>query len=196
MTKTEFLSSLREKLTGLPPKDIDERINFYEEMINDRMDEGKTEEEAVADIGTVDEVVEEIAKDTPLVKLVKHKMTPKRRLRAWEVILMVLGLPLWLPLMIVASVLCFVGYVLIWILVIVTYAIEISLIASAIGAFVIFLVCLGHGQLNLILLGASIMCTGGAILMFFGCIGATKITLKLSKTIATGIKKSFIRKGE
>ena len=49
MTKKEFLSSLRSKLQGLPPSDIDERISFYSEMIDDRMDEGKSEEEAVSD---------------------------------------------------------------------------------------------------------------------------------------------------
>ena len=42
MTKKEFLSSLRSKLQGLPPSDIDERIGFYCEMIDDRMDEGKS----------------------------------------------------------------------------------------------------------------------------------------------------------
>ena len=48
MTKNEFLSSLRSKLQGLPPADIDERIGFYSEMIDDRMDEGKSEEEAIS----------------------------------------------------------------------------------------------------------------------------------------------------
>ena len=77
MTKKQFLDELRSKLVGLPKSDVDERISFYEEMINDRMDEGKSEEEAVNDIGTVDEVIKQIAKDTPLVSLVAHKMKPK-----------------------------------------------------------------------------------------------------------------------
>ena len=38
MTKKQFLDELRSKLVGLPKSDVDERISFYEEMINDRMD--------------------------------------------------------------------------------------------------------------------------------------------------------------
>ena len=78
MNKQQFLDELRSKLVGLPDEEIENRISFYEEMINDRIDEGKSEEEAISEIGTVDEVVREIAKDTPLVSLVKHKMNRNR----------------------------------------------------------------------------------------------------------------------
>ena len=45
MKKEEFLTELRSKLNGLSKKEIDERINFYSEMIDDRISEGKSEEE-------------------------------------------------------------------------------------------------------------------------------------------------------
>ena len=45
ITKQEFLLQLREKLSGLPQADIDERVAFYGEMIDDRVEEGLTEEE-------------------------------------------------------------------------------------------------------------------------------------------------------
>ena len=45
MTKLDFIFQLQKKLTGLPQEDIDERMLFYSEMIDDRMDEGLTEEE-------------------------------------------------------------------------------------------------------------------------------------------------------
>ena len=47
MNKQEFLSLLRRELSGLPQGDIEERVGFYAEMIDDRMEEGLTEEEAV-----------------------------------------------------------------------------------------------------------------------------------------------------
>ena len=34
MNKQEFLAALREGLRGLPPADIEERIAFYDEMID------------------------------------------------------------------------------------------------------------------------------------------------------------------
>lgn len=195
MRKDEFLSELRSKLKGLPQRDVDDRISFYSEMIDDRMDEGKSEEEAVADIGSVDYIISEIAKDTPLSTLVKERVKPKRTLRAWEIALLILGFPLWFPLVLTAFILCLVGYLLIWVFVLVIYAVELSIVACAIGGMVIFFVCLANGDFNILYLGMSIMSTGGAILLFFGSIGATKLALKLSKKIVLGIKSSFIKKG-
>ena len=194
MTKKEFLSELRSKLQGLPPEDIDERVSFYEEMINDRMDEGKTEEEAVAEIGSVEDVVREIAKDTPLVKLVKEKMKPRRRIRAWEIVLIVLGFPLWFPLLITALVLIMVFWILVWVLVIVTYTVEIALSAASVAGVVAFMAYFLNGEMNYTAIGASIMCAGAAILFVFACIGATKGSIALTKSIITGIKMLFIGK--
>ena len=194
MTKKEFLSSLRSKLQGLPPSDIDERISFYSEMIDDRMDEGKSEEEAVSEIGNVDDVVMDIAKDTPLVKLVKEKMKPKRRIRPWEIVLLVLGFPLWFPLLITFFVLVLVFWIVIWVLAIVTYVLEAAFAATSVAGVVAFAAYFLNGQTNYTALGASVMCAGAAILMVFGCIGATKGCIALTKSIITGIKMLFIKK--
>lgn len=195
MTKQEFLSSLRSKLQGLPPADIDERVSFYEEMIDDRIDEGESEENAVAEIGNVDDVVMEIAKDTPLVKLVKEKMKPKRSLRAWEIVLIILGFPIWFPLLLTALILAFVACLLVWVLAIVTYATEISLIAASVAGATSFAMYFVNGEFNILALGLSVMAAGGAVLLFFGCIGATKLSINISKKIMTGIKTAFIKKG-
>ena len=92
MKKAEFLDILRKELAGLPKDDLQSRISFYEEAIADRMDDGKSEEEAVAFLGSIDEIVKQIAEDTSLVKLVKEKTRPRRRLRAFEIILLILGI--------------------------------------------------------------------------------------------------------
>ena len=196
MKKQEFLDELRNRLQGLPPDDLDDRISFYGEMIDDRMDEGKSEEEAVADIGTVDDIVNEIVKDTPLVKLVKEKIKPKRKLKAWEIVLLILGFPLWFPLVLTALILCLVAYLLIWILVIVCYVVELSLSVAATAAPVLMIIQAVNGGSIVVYLGLWLMCLGGAILLFLGCIGATKLTLKLSKKIITSIKKVFVKKGD
>ena len=190
---------MRSKLQGLPPSDIDERISFYSEMIDDRMDEGKSEEEAVSEIGNVDDVVMDIAKDTPLVKLVKEKMKPKRRIRPWEIVLLVLGFPLWFPLLITFFVLVLVFWIVIWVLAIVTYVLEAAFAATSVAGVVAFAAYFLNGQTNYTALGASVMCAGAAILMVFGCIGATKGCIALTKSIITGIKMLFIgrkKKGE
>lgn len=52
MTKSELLEILREGLGDLPEKEVEKLISYYEEAIADRMEEGKSEEAAVADLGT------------------------------------------------------------------------------------------------------------------------------------------------
>ena len=66
MNKKEFLAQLRKGLSGLPREDIEDRLAFYSEMIEDRMEEGFSEKEAVSAIGSVDEIVSQIVADTSL----------------------------------------------------------------------------------------------------------------------------------
>ena len=44
MTKINFILLLSEKLKNLPEKEVEERLSFYSEMIEDRMEEGFSEE--------------------------------------------------------------------------------------------------------------------------------------------------------
>ena len=48
MTKAEFLEQIKAKIAHLPYEDLRKNLDFYSEMIEDRMEEGLTEEEAVA----------------------------------------------------------------------------------------------------------------------------------------------------
>ena len=195
MTKNEFLTQLKSKLNGLPEEDLNNRIEFYSEMIDDRIEEGKTEEAAVNEIGTVDKVVSQIASETPMLKLVKERVTPKRRIKAWEIVLIVLGFPLWFPLLLTAFILLLVGYILLWVLAIVAYAIELSFSASSVAAFILFIAGAATGNVNIGYLGASLILAGLSVFMFFGCVGATKVNLKLTKKIALAIKRKFVSRG-
>ena len=56
MNKVEFLEQLRRGLNGLPQEEIEERVTFYSEMIDDRIEEGFSEEEAVEDSEVVNSV--------------------------------------------------------------------------------------------------------------------------------------------
>lgn len=60
MTKKEFLDKLRKQLQVLETQEIDDIIKEYEDHIDQKIKEGKTEKEAVSDFGSVDELVKEI----------------------------------------------------------------------------------------------------------------------------------------
>ena len=189
MTKERFEVELRKRLKGLPKEDIDSRVEFYSEMIDDRIESGMSEEEAVADIGNIDDIVAQIAKDTPFLHLVKEKVKPKRKIQTWEIILLVLGFPLWFPLAITALVLMCIAYMLLWVGVIVTYAIEAALIVSLVGS----LLLATTSGFNPAYLGVAMMALGAALIMIFACIGATKGSFGLTKRVFLSIKKKIVR---
>ena len=58
MKRNEFLSKLKERLWALPEADKQCSLDYYSEMIDDRMEDGLSEEEAVAAIGDLDEIVQ------------------------------------------------------------------------------------------------------------------------------------------
>lgn len=198
MNKQEFLAELRKGLSGLPHEDIEERLSFYGEMIDDRIEEGLSEEEAVAEIGTVDDIVAQILADTPLTRLVKEKVKPNRALKAWEIVLIVLGSPIWLSLLLAAAAVFLSVYIALWAVVLSLYAadfaIAVSALAGIVGAIVYYPTA-GIAQAALVF-GAALVCAGISIFLFlaFNIIAAGVVVL--SKKILLGIKGLFIRKGE
>lgn len=198
MNKQEFLAGLRKGLSGLPQDDIEERLSFYGEMLDDRMEEGLSEEEAVSAIGSVEEIVRQTVADTPLAKIARERIRPKRRLKAWEIVLLALGSPIWLSLGIAAAAVVFALYAVLWAVIAALWAVFGALAVCALGsipACVMFAVR-GSGASALAILAAGMVCAGLSIFMFFGCKTATKGILMLTKKITLWIKNCFIRREE
>ncbi len=196
MDKQAFLTALRSGLSGLPQDDIEERLTFYGEMIDDRMEEGLSEEEAVAAIGEVSEIVRQAVADTPLAKIAKERIRPKRRLKTWEIVLLALGSPIWLLLAIAAAAVLFAVIVSLWSVILSLWAVFASLAVSAVAAVPTgaFFAVGGHGAAGLAMLSAGLVCAGLTILLFFGCMGAMKGILRLTKKITLWTKDRFIKK--
>lgn len=111
MNKSEFLHILRQRLSPLPAEEREQHIAYYEELFSDMLEEGMSEEEAAAHLGDPDAIAEEILAEQPLPRLVKNRVRPSGGWTALSVTLIILGSPVWLPLLIaLAAVLlsCFV----------------------------------------------------------------------------------------
>jgi uncharacterized membrane protein len=198
MTKQEFLSALRKRLSNLPKQETEERLAFYSEIIDDRIEEGSTEKDAVQSLGTVEEIASQIIADIPLTKIVKERIRPKRRLNAPEIVLLVLGSPIWLSLGVAAFAVLLSVYAVLWSVVISLWAVFASLAACGLGGVVagVGFAIGGYAISGIALLGAGIVCAGLAILLFFGCTAAVKGTALLTKAIALGVKKCFVKREE
>lgn len=196
MTKTEFILELNALISGLPADEVEGRLDFYSEMIDDLMEEGLTEAEAVAKLGNVHDVAEQIIRDTPFSKIVKAKMKQKRKVGAGEILLLILGFPLWFPLLIAAFAVILSLYLSLWAVVISLWAVEISLGASVLGCIAGGAILAGTGKYlsGFALVGAALVVAGLSIFFFFACKYATIGTSLLGKKIVLGIKKSFVKK--
>ena len=198
MKRQEFLAQLRKGLSGLSQDDVEERLTFYSEMIEDRIEEGLSEEKAVSVVGTVDEIVSQVVADIPLTKIAKERINPKRRLKAWAIVLLALGSPLWLSLFIAAFAIIISLYVSLWSVIISLWAVFGSLIGCTLGGIAagIIFACIGNVLTGIAMIGAGIVCAGLSIFMFYGCKAATKGIVILTKKLAAWIKSRFMKKEE
>ena len=196
MDKLDFLLELEERLGVLSETDRRASLDYYSEMLDDLTESGMTEAEAVASLGSVDAIAEEILMDVPLPRLVKAKMKGKRRMTGTELTLLIVGFPIWFPLLISVFAVIFSVYVSLWAVVISLYAADLSLAVSAPAALVgaILLFVAGEPASALLFLGAMLALAGFSILLFLGCNAAAKGVGRLGKLTLRGIKACFIRK--
>lgn len=196
MNKNDFTEKLRKKLSSLPEKERNESINFYSEMIDDLIEDGLTEEEALLKIGTPQEVAYEIIKNIPLSKIINQKIKPLKPKSTQGVLLIALGSPLWLPLLIVGVAVVFSLYASLWVVVISFYAVFLTFALCSPASTVLGIIYIFNGSpiAGLSVISASFIVAGLAIFTFYLCKYLTICNVKIAKTIILAIKKSFIEK--
>ena len=155
MDKKSFLKKLQKRLKGLPVEERQAQLNFYAEMIEDRMEDGLSEEEAVAAIGVAEQ-----------------ERIEKKGMNLWMIVLIVLASPVLISLLAAAVSV----YVSLWVAVVSLWVCLPAFAAAALGG-IVFSVC----SAGVALFGASVVCAGLAIFWFFGCKAATKAMVCLTK---------------
>ena len=198
MTKQEFIKKLKLKLARLPKVELNDRLNFYSEMIDDYIEDGLTEEDAVARIGSVDDIVKQIVDETPILKIVKEKHKQKRKLSGGELALVIAGSPIWGSLLIAFVAVIFALYVSIFAVVVSLWSVFVSFIVSAFAGLIVGIIYMfGNNLLSgLAMISAVLVICGLAIFLYFACKYATKWLIKLPKKVIYFIKKLFIKREE
>lgn len=198
MKKNEFLDKLKANLWALPEADRQCSLDYYSEMIDDRMEDGLSEEEAVAAVGDLEEIVKQILNETPrppqVVKPAGKQKGAKDNTKTWMIVLLVLGSPLWIPLVVSAVSIVFSVYVTLWSVVISLYAVFVALAASALGCVIGSFFMIGGTAEVIVALGAAALCAGLAILLFLLGNLAAKGMVALTKLAWQGCKNLFQRK--
>ena len=198
MNKNEFLVKLIQGLSSMPQAEIEDRVSFYNEMIADRMEEGLSEEEAVASLGTVQDIVDQVISDVSLFSIIKERVKRRKKLTGWGIALIAIGSPIWISLIAAAFAVVISVYASIWAVVVSLWASFGALVGGGAGGILggILFITLGKLPAGFGLLGCALVCGGLSILMFYACKYTTIAMVWLTKKIALFTKKCFTKKEE
>ena len=190
MNKKEFLRVLSDALRGMPRAERARSLEYYGEMIQDRMEEGMSEAAAVACLGSADEIARQILESGGMQE------KQGRRVPVWMIVLIVLGSPVWLTLLFAFLAVVLAAYIVAWSLIAALYAVLLGMaVCGPCGAlgFVAEIVK-GNFLLAVLLLGAGCALLGLALLALPWLNHATIAVARASAWCAQGILRIFERR--
>lgn len=123
----------------------------------------------------------------------------KRKFKAWEIVLLLLGSPIWLSLGIAAFAVIISLYLVLWVAIIAFWVAFGSLIGGGLGGIAGGLISVFSGDgfaTGIAMIGVGIICAGLSIFLFFGCKAATKGAVWITHKLGAIVKNSFTKKGE
>ena len=203
MNKRKFLLKLKRALWGCPPSETRNRLAFYAEMIDDRVEEGLTEKEAVSDIGDPKKIAEEIR-----IELGERGKKERVPMGTGAKILIALGSPVWLSLLIAAAAIVFSVavsvlavifslFVCLFALLISLYATLFSLEVSGVACVIGAVICAFTGRFPeaFFIAGTGFVCMALCIWLFFACAPIGKrILCIIGKTWGLVVRMAFKRR--
>mgnify|MGYP003300502312 CR=1 FL=1 len=192
MTKKQFLKLLNKKLWSLPKTEREERLNFYDEIIEDKIEEGLTEEDAVGEIGSIDEVAKQILGENSIISQAKETLSKTNALKTKYVVLLIISFPIWFPLLASLLSVAITLFVSFWAITISLWAIFGSLCITSPALIIlgIFFNYTANPYITLSLIGIAIVCAGLAILFYYLIKATTNLSILITKNICNVIKNS------
>ena len=200
MLKQEFLAQLRSGLEAASIEDIDECIEFYDEMISDRIESGMNEESAVAQMESIDSIISNYKAEKPVAKLIMDKVHKshddakgKGKGALW-IVLAIIGFPIWLPILIVVFALLLTLYIVLWCIVIAVFCVLVAIGAVALSGLFIFIMMftgIVPWPLGIFSLGAGLFLGGLATLLWHPIWSLCKAIAGMIPAIFRKIKKGI-----
>lgn len=194
-----FLRELERRITRLPRSETEKSLAYYSEMIDDMTEDGMSEEAAVLQLGSMDEIVEQIMLDAPFKALFRARKKEKHTMRPWEIILLVLGSVVWVPVLLALAGL---GICLLGALVGIVAAIFGIVIACAVGAVGVLCALVwwsfttaGIAAPGIAVgVGAALILAGLTVLAFLGAVRLVKWLICLLRRLMRRLKGLIIKK--
>lgn len=91
MKKNEFVNKLRFQIRKFEKEEKEEIVNYYNELIDDRLDNGEKEEEIIESLGRVKDIVDNLVQERQSGKKVLLK---ERKISAVKTSCLIITFPL------------------------------------------------------------------------------------------------------
>lgn len=184
MNKQSFLYQLKEGLIRLNEAEKEQFIRYYDELIEDYIEDGASEAQAVKKLGKPSVIASKILKEA----FEEGNITPKKTLSPLLVLLLVLGFPLWGSLLIAVIALVASAYVVIWCLPFSTGVFAVAgLIASVFSMFASFFALQDGIYIAVTQLGVGVLVLGLAILSGLLTILMANYFIKISRSFSNEV---------
>lgn len=195
MNKEQFLADLRRGLSQLPDEETEKQLAYFSELIDDMVEDGMTEYEAVSRLGSVEDIYQDILQNTPLPLLVRTRAKPRGGWTALSIVLIILGFPIWFSLAAALFAVILSVYAVIWAVVVVAFAVVLVLALCA-ALFVLLFVklMLTSVPAAVLALGCALALCGLVVGAWLLSVAAAKLIVRATAAIGRGVKSLFIRK--
>ena len=191
MNKAQFLRTLGERLRGLPEIDIARSLDYWEEMIDDRTEDGMSEEEAVAAMGDPEAVAREILQGAGLSQAPASPAAEKRSGGFGRGLLIALASPF----ILVFWVLMLAAAIVLWCVPVTFWAVFAGIAATAVGCIpaAVFSFASGGAARGLLFAGGALFSAGLAVYLWYFALLITKgiawLTVILFRACAAPFRK-------
>lgn len=197
MNKNEFLTRLSQALSELPQSEIQKTLDYYTEIINDAIEDGKNEYEIVSQLGSINDISQKIIAETKPKNDANSGVNYKsRKITLPVIILLIISSPVWLPVAVAFFAVILSVYISVWSIVAALYAITLSLSISGLVFLVSapFLLFDANPVKAMFMFGSALTCIGAGILILYLSMWCAKAVIKLTVYLANKTKRIFRRK--
>lgn len=168
MNKQMFLDGLRAALAQLPADEIEKTLSYYAEIIDDRIEDGMSEEEAVASMEPIETLAARVVNEAPAVDKAVRKVKNSGIPTGVWVVLAIFGFPIWFPLLLAGLALIFATFVSLIGVIISLVAVVAALAVSGLVVSIVGIATGGFGGAGVLLcLGVGFILLGLALLLAF-----------------------------
>lgn len=195
MNKSEFLEQLESGLKDLPNSEIKKSLNYYSEMIDDRIEDGESEVDAVASLGSVDEIAISVKSQTQLSTQTKETVKQKSGYKILIIILLVLGSPIWLSILLALFSIILAVYVTAVSIIISLFSVVLSFLLGGVTAvFGSPIIMYSNIQTGIFCIGAGLILIGLGVFLAYGTVKLSSLIIKFTVFCGRKLKSLIIKK--